>query len=316
MAPSREEDGPAGAAPGDAGAPAEPGRFRTVAVVGAGTMGHGIAQVAAMAGARVSLIDRDMDLVESALRRIRQNLDEGVSRGKVDAEHRDTAVGRVRGDVELAAAVRDAELVIEAVPERMQLKRDLLERLESAAPASAILATNTSSLSVTELQKGRARPSRIIGIHFFNPVHIMKLVEVVRAEQTDPEVVESAVNFARWIGKEPIVVRDSPGFASSRLGVALGLEAMRMVEEGVASAEDIDTAMTLGYRHPIGPLKLTDLVGLDVRLDIAQYMHEALGERFRPPPILRDKVERGELGKKTGQGFFRWADEDSEGERG
>jgi 3-hydroxybutyryl-CoA dehydrogenase len=286
-------------------------RFRAVAVVGAGTMGHGIAQVAAMAGARVKLVDRTADLVEAGLGRVRANLDDGVARGKVEADARNAALSRLEGDTETARAVGDADLVIEAVPERMELKRAVFEAVEAAAPSHAILATNTSSLSVTELQEGRPRAERIVGLHFFNPVHIMKLVEVVQGAATAEVVVDEAVAFARWVGKEPIVVRDAPGFASSRLGVALGLEAMRMLEEGVASAADIDTAMTLGYRHPMGPLRLTDLVGLDVRLDIAEHLHGSLGERFRPPRILRDKVERGELGRKTGQGFFRWDREDA-----
>lgn len=278
-----------------------------VTVVGAGTMGHGIAQVVAMAGARVTLVDRTAELVEAGLSRIRANLEAGVERGKVEPAERNAALSRVRGQVDLADAARDIELAIEAVPERMALKRDVFRTLEEAAPADAILATNTSSLSITAIQAGLTRPDRVVGLHFFNPVHIIQLVEVVRGDGTAEAVVEAAVAFARWIGKEPIVVRDSPGFASSRLGIALGLEAMRMVEEGVASPADIDTAMTLGYRHPMGPLRLTDLVGLDVRLDIAEYLHGQLGnERFAPPAILREKVARGELGKKTGKGFFEW----------
>ena len=283
------------------------GDIQRVVVVGAGTMGHGIAQVAAMAGAAVVLVDREMDLVETGLARIRANLDEGVERGKVEASDRDATLGRITGDADLEAAVRTADLVVEAVPERLELKRDIFRRVEAGAPEEAVLATNTSSLSVTEIQASVAAPGRLVGMHFFNPVHIMKLVELVRGESTDEETVERAAAFARRMGKEPIVVRDSPGFASSRLGVALGLEAMRMVEEGVASPEDIDTAMTLGYRHPMGPLRLTDLVGLDVRLDIAEYLHETLGgERFRPPEILRRKVAEGKLGRKTGEGFFTW----------
>lgn len=291
------------------------GGFETVTVVGAGTMGHGIAQVAAMAGASVTLVDRSRALVDEGLARIRANLEAGVARGKVDPDAREATLARVRGETDTGAAAAGAALVIEAVPERLSLKRAVFEAVESAAPEHAILASNTSSLSVSALQEGRRRPERIVGLHFFNPVHIMKLVEVVRGERTAGEVVDAAVAFSRWIGKEPIVVRDAPGFASSRLGVALGLEAMRMVEEGVASPADIDTAMTLGYRHPMGPLRLTDLVGLDVRLHIAEYLHERLGERFRPPAILREKVERGELGQKTGRGFFRW-DDAEEGEDG
>jgi len=282
------------------------GTFERIAVIGAGTMGHGIAQVAAMAGADTVLVDRTRELVGQGLERIRENLDAGVERGKVDPDARDAALARLRGGTEIAEAATDVGLAIEAVPERLDLKRQVFEALESAAPATAILASNTSSLSITEVQAGLDHPERVVGLHFFNPVHIMKLLEVVRGEATSEGTVEAAVAWARTIGKEPIVVKDSPGFASSRLGIALGLEAMRMVEEDVASPADIDTAMTLGYRHPMGPLRLTDLVGLDVRLDIAEYLHEELGERFRPPAILREKVERGELGQKSGRGFFEW----------
>jgi 3-hydroxybutyryl-CoA dehydrogenase len=283
--------------------------IRTVAVVGAGTMGHGIAQVAAMAGAQVVLIDRTADLVDAGMARIRANLDAGVERGKVDPVLREATLARLTGGTDVAAIRMELDLAVEAVPERLPLKRSILEELERAAPAHAILASNTSSLSITALQDGLASAARVVGLHFFNPVHVMRLVEVVKGEQTDPDVVAAATAFARWIGKEPIVVRDSPGFASSRLGIALGLEAMRMLEEGVASADDIDTAMTLGYRHPMGPLRLTDLVGLDVRLDIADYLHNELGgERFKAPDILREKVRRGELGKKAGRGFFDWSE--------
>ncbi|MGK7310879.1 MAG: 3-hydroxyacyl-CoA dehydrogenase family protein [Candidatus Longimicrobiales bacterium M2_2A_002] len=277
-----------------------------VVVVGAGTMGHGIAQVAAMAGAETVLVDRTEALVQQGLDRIQANLQGGVDRGKVEPAARNEALARLSTTTDVEAAAEGAELAVEAVPERLDLKRQVFDALEAGAPATALLATNTSSLSVSEIQSGLADPSRVVGLHFFNPVHIMKLVEVIRGAETSEATVESAVAWARRMGKEPIVVNDAPGFASSRLGVALGLEAMRMLEEGVARAEDIDTAMTLGYRHPMGPLRLTDLVGLDVRLHIAEYLHETLGERFRPPQILRDKVERGELGKKTGRGFFDW----------
>lgn len=281
-----------------------PGR---VVVIGAGTMGHGIAQVTAMAGAETILVDRSDALVREGMDRIRANLDTGVERGKVEPALRDATLDRLRSDTDVARAAADIDLGVEAVPERMELKRQVLTALESAAPDDAVLASNTSSLSLTRIQQGLEKPGRVLGMHFFNPVHIMKLVEVVRGGATAEEMVDRAVAWSRWMGKDPIVVNDSPGFASSRLGIALGLEAMRMVEEGVASPADIDTAMTLGYRHPMGPLRLTDLVGLDVRLDIADYLHTELGtDRFRPPQILRDKVAAGELGQKTGRGFFDW----------
>ena len=277
-----------------------------VAVIGAGTMGHGIAQVAALAGYDVALVDAVPAALERAFERIRRNLDEGVARGKVEPTAREAALARLAAAPDVAAAVAGADVVIEAVPERLEVKRSVLVEAEAGAPAGALLASNTSSLSITELQSGLARPGRMLGLHFFNPVHINRLVEVVRGARTDESAVADAVAFARRLGKEPIVVADSPGFASTRLGVLLGLEAMRMVEEGVASPEAIDTAMELGYRHPMGPLKLTDLVGLDVRLDIATYLHARLGERFRPPEILRRMVAEGKLGQKTGQGFYRW----------
>ena len=281
--------------------------IRRVAVIGAGTMGHGIAQVAAMAGYRVALQDTTEELVQRGLDRIRQNLDEGILRGKVQFETKADTLARLSTHTDLAEAVRDADLVIEAIPERFDLKVEVLHQIDTLAPAHAILATNTSSFSITDLQQTTNRPGRFLGIHFFNPVHIMKLAEVIRGRQTDERVVEVAVAFSERLGKEPIVVNDSPGFASSRLGIALGLEAMRMVEEGVASPEAIDKAMELGYRHPMGPLRLSDLVGLDVRLDIANYLYEALGsERFKPPEILKRLVAEGKLGRKTGQGFYTW----------
>jgi len=283
------------------------GNGERIAVLGAGTMGHGIAQVAAAAGYEAVLYDVDEGALEPAVEQIRGNLEKGVELGKVDPEARDAALERLVTTGSLARAVEGAAAVVEAVPERLELKRQVFAEAEASAPADALLASNTSSLSVSRIAEVLERPERFLGLHFFNPVHIMKLVEVVRGEATAPQTVERGIDLARTLGKEPIVVSDSPGFASSRLGVVLGLEAMRMVEEGVASAEDIDTAMELGYRHPMGPLKLTDLVGLDVRLEIAEYLHGALGsEAFRPPEILRRMVKEGKLGKKSGQGFYAW----------
>lgn len=284
--------------------------IRRVAVIGAGTMGHGIAQVAAMAGCRVVLVDRTDTLTGAGLEKIRANLDQGVARGKATAELRAETLDRLATATELKGAAADADLVIEAVPERFDLKVDVLRVADSATRPDALLATNTSGLSVTALQRELADPGRLVGMHFFNPVHILKLVEVVRGADTAEPAVATAAAFARRLGKQPIVVKDSPGFASSRLGIALGLEAMRMLEEGVASAEDIDRAMELGYRHPMGPLRLTDLVGLDVRLDIARYLHETLGhDHFRPPEILERLVAEGRLGRKSGHGFYRWEDD-------
>lgn len=282
-------------------------KIERVVVIGAGTMGHGIAQVSAMAGRTTTLVDVARDRVEVGLTRIRENLDEGIERGKVTQEARASALERLSGETEIGLAVDGADLVIEAVPEKFELKVQVFAELDEHSPRDAILATNTSGLSVSDLQDQTVHPERVLGMHFFNPVHILKLVEIVRGRRTADAAVDAAVAFAESVGKEPIVVADSPGFASSRLGVALGLEAMRMVEEGVAEPEAIDRAMELGYRHPMGPLRLTDLVGLDVRLDIAEYLHETLGgEHFRPPDILRRLVGEGKLGRKTGEGFYRW----------
>jgi len=281
-------------------------RVETVAVLGAGTMGHGIAQVAAQAGYRVVLRDIADGAVVKGLRAVEANLSKGVARGKVTAAERERALANIRATTALAEAA-DADLYVEAVPERLELKRATLREVEAVASKPFVFATNTSSLSITEVAEGARRPERVVGMHFFNPVHLMRLVEVVVGRETSPETVEAVRAVAARCGKEPITVRDVPGFASSRLGVALGLEAMRMVEEGVADAKDIDTAMELGYNHPMGPLRLTDLVGLDVRLHIAEYLFDRLGtERFRPPDILRRMVAGGKLGKKTGEGFYRW----------
>jgi 3-hydroxybutyryl-CoA dehydrogenase len=294
--------------PQDENIPAAAADVKTVAVLGAGTMGHGIAQVAAAAGYSVVLRDVTEELVSKGLRAIESNLSKGVERGKVTPEQKARALSNLRATTSLEETA-GADLFVEAVPERLELKREALAAVERLASGPFIFATNTSSLSITEIAEGSASAARVVGMHFFNPVHIMRLVEVVVGRETAPETVESARAVALRMGKEPIVVRDSPGFASSRLGVALGLEAMRMLEEGVASAKDIDTAMELGYNHPMGPLRLTDLVGLDVRLHIAEYLHRKLGaESFSPPEILRRMVAEGRLGKKTGEGFYNWND--------
>ncbi len=278
-----------------------------VGVIGAGTMGCGIAQVAAMAGRQVVLCDVDPRVLERARARVGATLDKGVRLGKVSAATRDAALARLAVTTSTREASRDANLVIEAVPESMGLKQRVLGAVEDATDADAIIATNTSSLSITAMGAALKSPQRFLGLHFFNPVHIMALVEVVRGEHSASATVDRALAFARDLGKEPIVVADSPGFASSRLGLVLGLEAIRMVQAGVATPEDIDKAMVLGYRHPMGPLRLTDLVGLDVRLGIARYLHESLGsEAFRPPVLLERMVAEGRLGKKTGRGFYPW----------
>lgn len=283
-------------------------RIRTVTVLGAGTMGHGIAHVAALAGHDVRLYDVAQDAADAGRGKVAAALDKGVALGKVEASARDAALGRLVATAELGAACAGADLVVEAVPEKLDLKRELFAAVERAAPAGALLATNTSSLPVAKIAGAVADPARVVGMHFFNPVHLMKLLEVVRHAACDDSAVAAAVALGERWGKTPIVVNDSPGFASSRLGLTLGLEAIRMVEEGVAAPADIDTAMKLGYGHPMGPLELTDLVGLDVRLGIADYLSDALGPGFEPPELLRQKVADGKLGKKSGEGFYRWVD--------
>jgi 3-hydroxybutyryl-CoA dehydrogenase len=270
-------------------------------------MGHGIAQAAAMAGYQTRLTDASSDALTAAVSRIASNLAGAVSRSKMTQDDADAAIARIATGADLAAAVGDADLVIEAVVEDLDIKEQLFRQLDAVVGDAAILATNTSSLSITRIAGATRRPERVVGMHFFNPVHIMKLVEVIAHPRSDSAVIAAAREAAERMGKTTILVRDTPGFASSRLGVVLGLEAMRMVEQGVASAADIDTAMELGYGHPMGPLRLTDLVGLDVRLNIAEYLHHELQDpKFEPPRILRDKVQRRELGKKTGRGFYEW----------
>jgi 3-hydroxybutyryl-CoA dehydrogenase len=281
-------------------------QVRTIAVIGAGTMGHGIAQVAAQMGAEVRLYDAVPGAARAGVERVAKNLAKGVELGKVSSADRDATLARISTRDELAAACTGVDCVIEAVPERIELKREIFAVVDGAAPAHALFATNTSSLPIARIAEAVRDGSRLVGMHFFNPVHVMKLVEVVRHAGSSDAAVALAVALAEKMGKTPITVKDSPGFASSRLGLVLGLEAIRMVEQGVASAADIDTAMKLGYGHPMGPLELTDLVGLDVRLGIAEYLAGAVGPSFEPPQLLRDKVAKGELGKKSGAGFYRW----------
>ena len=285
-----------------------PPPVNTIGVLGAGTMGHGIAQVAAAAGYHVVLRDVNEEAVTRGLESIKHNLDKGIQRGKVTEAERDQVIAGIQTTTSIED-VRDADLIIEAAPERLDLKQALLRETEAIVGADCIFATNTSSLSIDEIAAASARRGHVVGLHFFNPVHIMRLVEIVCGPSTSESTVAAVRAVAQRLKKEPIIVRDVPGFASSRLGVTLGLEAMRMVEQGVASARDIDTAMELGYNHPMGPLRLTDLVGLDVRLSIAEYLHGKLGsETFRPPEILRRMVREGKLGKKSGEGFYKWND--------
>ena len=275
-----------------------------VGVLGGGRMGAGIAHAFTVAGAAVVVVERDEEAAAAAHGRVSGALAKSVERGTT-AEDLQTLAGRLSVSTDYAAFA-GCGLVVEAVPEDLGLKSAALTAVEEQLAADAWLATNTSSLSVAALAERLQRPERFCGLHFFNPVPASLLVEIVLAEKTSAELERAARGWVEALGKTPVVVHDAPGFASSRLGVAIALEAMRMVEEGVAGAEDIDAAMVLGYKHPVGPLRTTDIVGLDVRLGIAEYLHSTLGERFAPPQILRDKVARGELGRKSGKGFFDW----------
>ena len=281
--------------------------MRTIAVIGAGTMGHGIAYVASSAGYAVRLYDANDAALGAAVDRITASYEKAIQRGKSSSAERDAGLARLSSPRSLPDAVRGADLVIEAVPERLEIKQALFREVEAVVDATALLASNTSSLSIGAIAEGLNHPARVIGMHFFNPVPVMKLVELIRSPVTSPAVMDRARAFVESIGKTAIVVGDTPGFATSRLGVVLGLEAMRMLEQGVASAEDIDRAMELGYNHPMGPLRLTDLVGLDVRLAIAEHLHRELAaDTYAPPALLRRMVAEGKLGKKTGEGFYRW----------
>lgn len=284
----------------------EAAKIQRAAVLGAGTMGHGIAHVLATSGITTKLYDLMPGAVERGLAAVRANLDKGVQKGKVTQADRDAAVARLSGTIQLDEAIEGVDVVIEAVPEKLELKQQIFSNIGEKLGSHVLLATNTSSLPIARIASVTPHAERVVGMHFFNPVHIMKLIEVVTTDRSSASAVRTAVELGVRLGKDPIVVKDAPGFASSRLGILLGLEAIRMLESGIASAQDIDKAMTLGYGHPMGPLQLTDLVGLDVRLSIAQYLEKEFGSRFAPPALLIEKVARGELGKKSGKGFYEW----------
>ncbi|PYQ61012.1 MAG: 3-hydroxybutyryl-CoA dehydrogenase [Acidobacteria bacterium] len=283
--------------------------IRQIAIIGTGTMGRGIAYLSAVAGYETIIYDVDSAALDAARASIESTLRKGVEKGKVAEAIAGEAIERVQLANELEPAVRTADLIIEAVPEDPDLKKNLFSQADLFCGEETILATNTSSISITKLASAVERRDRFVGLHFFNPPHAMKLIEIVRGERTSDHTIEQAREVAERMGKQPIVVRDIPGFATSRLGIAIGLEAMRMLEDGVASAEDIDRAMELGYNHPMGPLRLSDIVGLDVRLGIAEYLASTLGPRFEPPELLRRMVREGKLGRKSGRGFYEWKDE-------
>jgi len=278
-----------------------PGR---VGVLGGGRMGAGVAHGFVLAGATVVVVERDEQSAEAARERVESSLARSVERGGFDG-NLDELTGRLSVSTD-SGSFAGCGLVVEAVPEDMELKTAALAAVEEHLGDDAWLASNTSSLSVTELAGALRQPERFCGLHFFNPVPASLLVEVVLAKTTSAELAGLARQWVTELGKTPVVVNDAPGFASSRLGVVIAMEAIRMVEQGVASAEDIDAAMVLGYKFPVGPLRLTDIVGLDVRLGIAEYLHSTLGERFAPPQLMRDMVARGELGRKSGRGFYSW----------
>ncbi|GAA1090564.1 3-hydroxyacyl-CoA dehydrogenase family protein [Tsukamurella spumae] len=276
-----------------------------VGVIGGGRMGAGIAQVFAALGASVTIAesgDRD-----AALTRVTTGLQRAAERDKLGGRTPEDVAARVTVVAAIEDLPADADLVVEAVPEIIDLKLGVLHRVQDAVHGGCVIASNTSSLSIASLAAALDDPTRLVGMHFFNPVPASTLVEVIRTDATDDTVVERVREWVRLLGKQEVLVNDSPGFATSRLGVCLGLEAIRMLEDGVADAESIDRAMELGYRHPMGPLRSTDLVGLDVRLAIAEHLAATLGQRFEPPQLLRDMVARGDLGRKTGRGFHTWS---------
>ena len=283
---------------------------RTVAVIGAGTMGSGIAQVCAQTGWDTRLYDAFPDSLEKGIFSIEEFWKGGISRGKNTKEEVKVWSKKLTPTDNLKEALSGVDLVIEAVPEKIDLKRSIFREIEELAPKNAILATNTSGLRISEIASAVKNPERVIGMHFFNPVPIMKLLEIIKHDLASDEALGEVIEIGREMGKTTIVVNDVPGFATSRLGVVLGNEAIRMLAQGVASASDIDTAMKLGYRHPMGPLELSDLVGLDVRRDILNNLAESFDDpSYLPHPMLDRLVESGELGKKTGRGIYNWSED-------
>ena len=278
-----------------------------VAVLGSGLMGRGIAHVAAFSGFEVKLFDVRVEALEQAKKDIIKNLEKGMEKGKVTANDRDACLKRLALETNLKGAVSQADLIIEAVPEALALKKSLFQEIDCHVEKKPIFASNTSSLSIASIAESVRRPSDFVGMHFFNPPHLMTLLEIVVTDQTSQTTLARVKEIGLQMKRDMIVVKDRPGFATSRLGVLIGLEAIRMLEEGVASAEDIDRAMELGYKHPMGPLRLTDLVGLDTRLGIAEYLAKEIGPRFEPPRLLREMVLQGKLGKKSGEGFYRYS---------
>ncbi len=283
--------------------------IKTVAVIGAGIMGRGIAHAAAIGGYRTILEDLLPNALRKAENEIRANLDKAVELGKVNASDAQAALGRIEYASSVDEAARQADLVIEAVPEELESKIEIFTLLDKICRPSTILASNTSSLSVTEISSVTYRAKKCVGMHFFNPVHKMKLLEVVRALETDAETLAAAVEVGKRMGKEVVVVKEAPGFITSRINAMIGNEAFYMLQEGIATPEDIDKALRLGLNHPMGPFELVDLVGLDTRLHILEYLHKSLGEKFRPCPLLAQYVKAGRLGRKSGRGVFEYPEQ-------
>jgi 3-hydroxybutyryl-CoA dehydrogenase len=282
--------------------------IKTIGVIGAGTMGQGIAYTAAVGGYQTILEDISEAMLEKALESIRRALEEGMARGKVTVDQKDQALARIFTSRSVPEACRSAELIIEAVPEEMEIKLEIFTILDKFAKPGAIFASNTSSLSITEMAAITCRPENCIGMHFFNPVPKMKLLEIVRGLETSEATIAACSDVGRHMGKEVIAVRESPGFVTSRINAMIGNEAFHMLQEGVASAADIDKALKLGLNHPMGPFELVDLVGLDVRLSILQHLHRTLGEKYRPCPLLEQYVKAGRLGRKSGRGVYEYPD--------
>ena len=277
-----------------------------IAVIGAGIMGRGIAHVAAVGGLNTVLNDVSTDLLEKAKNRVRLDLQKAIEIGKVTNAEMDAALARLALETDVTRAVANADLVIEAVPEKIELKLEVFARLDRACAPHAVLASNTSALSITEMAAATKRPQQFIGMHFFNPVHKMKLVEIIRELETNDETFAAAEAVSGRMGKETVEVKESPGFVTSRINALIGNEAFYMLQEGIASARDIDKALKLGLNHPMGPLEMVDLVGLDTRLSILNFLHETLGEKYRPCPLLVKYVKAGRLGKKVGKGVYEY----------
>ena len=277
---------------------------KKVTVIGSGIMGSGIAHVSALAGYNTVLHDVSKEALNKALASITKNLDKGIELGKMSAEEKTNTLSRLTIHDDLVASVRDTDFVIEAAPEKIDLKIKLFSALDTACKPETVFATNTSSLSITEIAAVTTRPQKCIGMHFFNPVHKMKLVEIIKALETDEETIRITQEVSKKMGKEIVTIRESPGFITSRINAMIGNEAFYMLQEGVASAKDIDTALKLGLNHPMGPFEMVDLVGLDTRLSILEYLHKSLGEKYKPCPLMIQYVKAGRLGRKAGKGVY------------